>query len=134
MMGLDTNVVVRYLTQDDPRQCKTVNDLLDRAAGSEEPTFRLDTVVLVEIVWVLDSVYGYGRHEISQALTLLLAVRQIDVERRQPAKLALDAFASGSADFADYLIAALDREAGCETTLTFDKTAAKIPGFSLLST
>jgi len=53
---------------------------------------------------------------------------------RQAAKVALDAFASGSADFADYLIAALDREAGCETTLTFDKTAAKIRGFSLLST
>jgi predicted nucleic-acid-binding protein len=134
MMGLDTNVVVRYLTQDEPRQCKAVNDLLDRAARSEEAAFRLNAVVLAEIVWVLESVYEYGRQEISQALTQLLAVRQIEVERRQTAKLALDAFASGAADFADYLITALDREAGCQGTLTFDKTAAKIPGFSLVST
>jgi predicted nucleic-acid-binding protein len=133
MMGLDTNVVVRYLTQDEPRQCKAVNDLLERAARSEEAAFRLNAVVLAEIVLVLESVYRYGREEISRALTLLLTVRQIEGERRQAAKLVLDAFASGAADFADYLIAALDREAGCESTLTFDKTAARVAGFALLA-
>ena len=132
MIGLDTTVVVRYLTQDDPRQCRAVNDLFQKAARSEEAAFWLNSVVLAEVVWVLESVYGYARQEIAQALTLLLAVRQLEVERRQIVKWALDAFASGAADFADYFIAALDRYAGCEATLTFDRTAARVPGFSLL--
>jgi len=121
VIGLDTNVVVRYLTQDDPPQCQAVNDLLERTARSDE------------VAWVLDSVYRYARAEIANALTLLLAVRQIQVERRQAIKSALDAFASGEADFADYLISTLNREQGCEATLTFDKKAAACVGFSLLA-
>jgi predicted nucleic-acid-binding protein len=70
---------------------------------------------------------------IGEALTLLLAVRQIEVERRQTIKSALDAFASGEVDFADYLIAALNRDEGCDVTLTFDKKAGAASGFSLLS-
>jgi predicted nucleic-acid-binding protein len=133
VIGLDTNVVVRYLTQDDPRQCQVVNDLFERAAGSAEVAFLVNTVVLAEVVWVLESVYGYARQVISGALTLLLAARQIEVERRQTIKSALDAFASGDADFVDYLIAALNRDEGCDVTVTFDKKAGAISGFSLLS-
>ena len=133
MIGLDTNVVVRYLTQDDPRQSKTVNDLLERTAHSDEVAFFINSIVLAEVVWVLDSVYRYTRADIAKALTLLLAVRQIQVDRRQTMKSALDAFASGEADFSDYLISALNREQGCEATLTFDKKAATAGGFSLLT-
>ena len=133
MVGLDTNVVVRYLTQDEPRQCQAVNNLLERSAHSEEVAFLINHIVLAEVAWVLDSVYRYSRAEIANALTLLLAVRQIQVERRQAIKSALDAFASGKADFADYLISALNREQGCEATLTFDKKAADCAGFSLLT-
>ncbi|HTT38268.1 MAG TPA: type II toxin-antitoxin system VapC family toxin [Burkholderiales bacterium] len=133
MVGLDTNVVVRYLTQDEPRQCQAVNDLFERTARSEEVAFLINPIVLAEAAWVLDSVYRYARVEIANALTLLLAVRQIQVEPRQAIKWALDAFASGEADFADYLISALNREQGCEATLTFDKKAAACAGFSLLT-
>ena len=133
MIGLDTNVVVRYLTQDDPRQCQMVNALFERAARSHEVAFFLSAVVLSEVVWVLESVYGYTRQKIGEALTLLLAVRQIEVERRQTIKSVLDAFASGDVDFADYLIAALNRDEGCDATVTFDKKAGAVSGFSLLS-
>ena len=133
MIGLDTNVVVRYLTQDDPHQCQAVNDLLERTVRSDEVAFLINPIVLAEVAWVLDSVYRYARAEIANALTLLLAVRQIQVERRQAIKSALDAFASGEADFADYLISTLNREQGCEATLTFDKKAAACVGFSLLA-
>ena len=133
MIGLDTNVVVRYLTQDDPRQCQVANALFERAARSGEVAFFLNAVVLAEVVWVLESVYGYARPKIGEALTLLLAVRQIEVERRQTIKAALDAFATGEADFADYLISALNRDEGCDATVTLDKKAGTVPGFSLLS-
>jgi len=133
MIGLDTNVVVRYLTQDNPHRCQAVNDLLERTARSDEVAFFVNSIVLAEVVWVLDSVYRYAKPDIAKALTLLLAVRQIQVDQRQTIKSALDAFASGEADFADYLISALNREQGCETTITFDKKAAAFAGFSLLT-
>ncbi len=130
MIGLDTNVVVRYLTQDDPLQCRAVNELFERAARKEEPMFRINAIVIAEVVWVLDSVYEYSRGDIAHALTLLLTVRQLEVEVRQTVKAALDAYAAGGADFADYMIGMLNRAAGCETTLTFDKRAAVVSGFA----
>lgn len=134
MIGLDTNVVVRYLTQDDTLQCRAVNRLFDRAAGTQEAQFHINLIVLAEIVWVLDRAYENSRAEIVHALTLLLAARQMNFDARQTIKAALDVYAAGAGDFADYLIAMLNRETGCETTLTFDKKASAAAGFALVPT
>lgn len=132
MIGLDTNVVVRSLTQDDPAQCRAVNELFAAASGADEPRFRISHVALAEVVLVLESIYGYARTDIARALGMLLTTRPIEVEGRQSVKLALDLFASGSADLADGLISLTYLDLDCEVTVTFDRKASALPGMTLL--
>jgi len=119
MVGLDTNVLVRLATNDDPRQAARARALI-RAEG---PAF-VNRATMLEFVWVLQYVYEYAREDIVGAMERLLNVDRVIVEDRLLIERAAALFGRG-ADFADALFAESNVEQGCTTTYTFDKPAAK---------
>ncbi len=131
MTGLDTNVLVRYLTLDDPAQSAQAVEVTEGAARSGEPLF-VSAVVLCELVRVLDRAYGYRKPDIVSAIDGLLRAAQLRFA--DPARLwgALTDFRDGGADFADYLIGREATDAGCSTTLTFDQRLAGEARYQLL--
>lgn len=130
MIGLDTNVLVRYIMQDDPKQSPKATRLIE-SLDSENPGF-IAVVSVVELYWVLTSCYGLGGHEVKRAVEALLRAKQIVVDRADQVLRALRVFDAGKADFADCLIERIASSAGCADTLTFDASAAKYAGMSLL--
>ena len=130
MIGLDTNILVRYLTKDDPIRTPVAIKLL-RSLSSDEPGF-LSLVVITELIWVLRLSYRYGNSEIANVVEALLQSRELIVEQEELVAAALGGFAVGSADFADYLIARAGQLAGCTDIFTFDKRAATFAGMRLL--
>jgi predicted nucleic-acid-binding protein len=122
MIALDTNVIVRYLTHDDPAQTHAAIKLID-SLSAESPGF-LSFIVVVELVWVLDRAYRFKKSEIEQVLGTLLRSKELVVERAEVVAQALRKFSSSRADFADCLIERSDHAAECEETVTFDQKAA----------
>jgi predicted nucleic-acid-binding protein len=131
VIGLDTNVVVRYLAQDDPKQSAAATKLFESVLTADDPGF-VSSVVLCEIAWVLAECYGADRGRIRAAIEGLLAARQIAVEAPDTVRRALRAWGDSSADFADALIGSVAGSHGAAKTVTFDRAAAKLPGFELL--
>jgi predicted nucleic-acid-binding protein len=129
--GLDTNVLVRYLTQDDPRQAALANQLIEDKLSQEAPGF-IALIALVELVWVLEGAYDCDRAAIVAVLQRLLRAKSLVVERAEAAWQAVGAYAAGKADFADCLVERCGVANGCDHTLTFDRTAAKDAGMRLL--
>ena len=133
MIGLDTNVLVRYFAQDEPKQAAAARRLFQTRLTREAPG-HVNVVTLAETCWVLKRLYAAGRAELVQVLENLLAAPNIVVERRALVRKALQAFeASAVAGLSDCLIAQLNGDAGCAQTLTFDRGAAKLDGFEMLS-
>lgn len=130
MIGLDTNVLARYITQDDSKQSPKANRVVE-SLTPEEPGF-VSTVALVELVWVLSSCYDFNRQQVAQTLELLLQTRAIVVENAQVAVRALRTFRQTNADFADCLVERSGQAAGCSRTVTFDLGAVKNAGMTLL--
>ena len=130
MTGLDTNILVRYLTQDDPIQSPAATQILEKRHSEANPGF-ISVVAIAEMVWVLDRGYGFENHEIAGAIERLLQADRLVVEHEQEVFEAMLALRAGHADFADALIGALGSKAGCTSTLTFDRKAARLPGFAL---
>ena len=130
MIGLDTNVLVRYIMQDDPRQSPKATRLIE-SLDLERPGF-VAVVAVVELYWVLTSCYGLGGHDVKRALETLLRSKQIVVDRADQVLRALRVFGDGKADFADCLIERIASSAGCDETVTFDAGASKDAGMSLL--
>ncbi len=130
MIGLDTNVIIRYVVQDDKRQAKMATELIERLT-EDSPGF-LTLVCLTEIVWVLESAYAYDHLEIVALLTKLLQISVLKIERQAVVAAALRVFKDGKADFADCLIERVSGNAGCEKTLTFDVTASKTANMVLI--
>lgn len=130
MIGLDTNVIVRYLVQDDPAQSKVATRIFEDRLTSENHGF-ISCVTLCEVVWVLKRGYKVGRREIASILKGLLDAEELEIESRDIVWRALADFESGKADFSDYLIGQRALSVGATTTFTFDETAAKSPLFSL---
>ena len=131
MIGLDTNVVVRYLAQDNPKQSAAASRLFERVLAPDNPGF-VPVVVLCELAWVLAECYDADRARIRQAIDGLLVAKQVAVETPDVVRKALRAWDESAADFADALIGELARANGADKTVTFDRTAAKLPGFELL--
>ena len=129
MIALDTNVVVRYLVDDDETQSRQAADLMEGAAARGEHLFVGD-LVLCETVWVLASSYGFSREEISGVLTSLLRARALLFSSTDRLARALAAYREGRGDFADYLIREHTRAAGAETVATFDRKLLGDPGFT----
>lgn len=132
MIGLDTNVLVRYVVQDDKKQAAAAGKLIETQCTEASPGF-VSQLVLAELFWVLARGYEYAKPVLIQVLLKLLSSAELEVENADDAWLALRAYESGSADFADYLIGIRGRTAGCESTFTFDKNAAKTGFHTLLS-
>lgn len=130
MIGLDTNVLVRFLVQDDPEQAEAASTLI--AALTEDSPGFVCREVLVELVWVLERAYGLGRDDIAQALDGLLAARELVLEAADHAALALDRYRKGGPGFADQMVVLAGQGAGCRDTVTFDRKAAGLPGMRLL--
>jgi predicted nucleic-acid-binding protein len=130
MIGLDTNVLVRYLAQDDAQQSARASALIE-SLTLEEPGY-VTQVALVEIVWVLSSLYAAGRDEITNVVEGLLRTRELHLEAAETVWKALRLFASSKADFADCLIERTCHDANCEYTATFDAKAAKSAGLRLI--
>jgi predicted nucleic-acid-binding protein len=130
VIGLDSNVLVRYLTQDDPVQSKKADQLVDKALQSGEALY-LNHVVLCEVNWVLAKAYGYGVAELGDTLEKILSAAQFEFEDKNCLWQALAAFRASGADFADCVIGVKNTSAGCTATLTFDKRAGTLPQFSL---
>jgi predicted nucleic-acid-binding protein len=130
MIGLDTNILVRYLAQDDPVQSPKARDIFERRLTEKDPGF-VSVVAMVETVWVLDRAYHLSSQEISAAVERMLQTDVLIVESEQEVFTAMVALRSGEGSFADALIGALATRAGCIRTLTFDHKALRLPGFEL---
>lgn len=131
MIGLDTNVLVRYLAQDDAIQSPRATAIIERQLTEENPGF-VSLVTIVETVWVLDRVYGLSNHEVAQAVERLLQADTLLVQNEQEAFTAMTALKTGTGSFSDALIGALGAWAGCTATLTFDKKVKRLKQFELL--
>jgi predicted nucleic-acid-binding protein len=130
VIGLDTNVLVRYIMQDDARQSLQATRLVE-ALTADLPGF-VPLVVVVELAWVLGSAYGLRRAQIVAAFEGLLRTKEIVVERAEIVWQAVRLFRSGNADFADCLIERSALSAGCERVMTFDRSAATGCGMTLI--
>ena len=128
MIGLDTNVLVRYLVEDDPAQASRAARLIETRCTEDAPGF-VNRVVLCELVWVLESAYDYPRATVAATLESLLRTAELEIDAADAAWPALTAYRGGGVDFSDALIGRLNRNAGCDGTATFDKDAARQDDF-----
>jgi predicted nucleic-acid-binding protein len=128
MIGLDSNILVRYLTQDDPIQLPKATAIIERRLTEENPGF-VCIVAMAETVWVLDRAYGLAMHEIAAAIERMLQTDVLVVENEQEVFTAMIALKEGHGSFADALIVELGARVGCSRTLTFDQKALRLPGF-----
>lgn len=133
MPSLDTNILVRWLTNDDPEQCSAVTSLLKDASHTGETLF-VPITVLLEMEWVLRSRYKFGRDAITTALDALLSVSELEIQAEAAAEVALWLFKNERySDFADCLHVGLAGRAGRRPLLTFDKRASSLTGAALLN-
>jgi predicted nucleic-acid-binding protein len=130
MIGLDTNVLVRYIMQDDPKQSPKANRLIE-SLSAEEPGF-VTVVSIVELYWVLTSCYALTSQQVKEALDVMLRSKEIVVEQAEQIMRALRIVDTGSADLADCMIERIAAAAGCTQTMTFDVGAAKHAGMLLI--
>jgi len=130
MIGLDTNVLVRYIMQDDPKQSPKASALIE-SLNADNLGF-ITLVSIVELYWVLTTSYDLTGQQVKQALEVLLRTKQIIVDRADQVLRALRVFDDSKADFADCLIERTAVSAGCEQTMTFDVGAAKHAGMTLI--
>jgi len=130
MIGLDTNILVRYVAQDDPIQSPKAREMIERRLTEENPGF-ISIVAMVETVWVLERAYELTTHEIVRAVERMLQTDVLVVENEQEVFTAMIALKEGQGSFADAVIAALGARRGCSRTLTFDRKALRLTGFEL---
>ena len=132
MIGLDTNILVRLLVEDDAVQMEQARRFMESRCTPESPGF-INCVVLAELVWVLESFYRFDRARIAAAIESMIAGRDRVVEYHDDVREALAEFKSTSIDFTDAMIGRINRARGCEATATFDRKAARLEGFIRVS-
>lgn len=128
MLGVDTNVLIRYLIRDDQSQYEKARRLIDREVSKGEPVL-LSMLVLLETEWVLRSRYELAKAEIVTAFSALLDTADLTFEDEPSVEHAVYSWKDSAADFADCLIEARNRRLGCRATATFDARALKLTGF-----
>lgn len=129
MTGLDTNVLVRFITRDDAAQSRRADEII-ASVTEKEPGF-VSVVVMTELAWVLERAYDYSKAEIARAIERMLQIEVFQIECEQQVLTAMVALKRGRGSFADALIGELGLRAGCGHTITFDRKAAQLPGFAL---
>jgi len=130
VIGLDANVLVHYVMQDDPCQSPRATHLFE-SLSAEEPGF-VPLVALVELVWVLSASDAQGRAQVATVLDMLLRSKELAVDRAELVSQALARFSAGPADFADALIERTASAAGCTATMSFDTAAVKTASMTLV--
>jgi len=128
MLGVDTNVLVRFLVRDDETQFEKAHKLIKREVTAGHRVF-IGQLVLLETEWVLRSRYGLSKNRIIETISGLLDTADVQFEDEPAIEEALFTWKDAAADFADCLIGAKNRRLGCRATATFDAKAAKLPGF-----
>jgi predicted nucleic-acid-binding protein len=131
MIGIDTNLLLRLIVGDEPKQAVAAREYLRNRCSADEPGY-VCHIVLVELVWTLARAYGYPRERIAAAIEQILETAQLDVESSNDVAAAIKDYRRGVADFADCLLVRASAANGCTHTVTFDRRAAKLPGFELL--
>lgn len=131
MKGLDTNVLIRYLVQDDRTQSAQASRFIETSCTEDNPCY-IGQIVLCELAWVLESNYRQTREEIAAIIEKLLQIGQLEVSTPNVVWRALDDYKKSNADFPDHLLARINESAGCTSTVTFDKKASKQPAFEFL--
>jgi predicted nucleic-acid-binding protein len=131
VIGIDTNVLVRYLTQDDAAQARRVDAFVSQAtdAGTR---LHVDEIVLCELVWVLRGAYRFSKPTVASVIDKIISTALFSFDDRDLLRGALDEYREGAGDFADYVIGRRNSRAGCEQTVTFDRLLSDSPSFSLL--
>ena len=124
MIGLDTNVVIRYLVQDDPVQTAIANRIFEKEMSAANKGL-ICPIVLCEIVWVLLRSYKQKKEKVQEVIRTLLLADNIEMQQRDSVWKALREFEQGTADFSDYLVAHINQECGASVTLTFDRSASQ---------
>jgi predicted nucleic-acid-binding protein len=131
MKALDTNILARYLREDDPVQSKRAAHVIQRAVRQNEPLY-LNHVVLCELVWILSAVYEHRKEEITTVIEALLLTGHFQLEDKSSVEAALEDYKRSNADFSDCLIGRRNRAAGSESTLTFDRGLKSIDTFEVM--
>jgi predicted nucleic-acid-binding protein len=129
VIGLDTNVLVRYLAQDDPKQSADATRLIESL--TEDDRGFVSLIVLAELHWVLRRAYGVEQQDVSTVVRRLLEARELHIQEPELVSRAL-ARVTGNIDFADAVIGELGATAGCDYTATFDRGASQLPTMRLL--
>jgi predicted nucleic-acid-binding protein len=128
MIGLDSNVLLRLLLEDDPEQLRRARDLVLARCSADHPGF-VNAVVLCETLWVLQRAYRVERARVAGMLQALLDSEDLVIEHAGDVRVALDDYRAGKLDLADVLIGAINRHRGCSGTATFDRKASDLQGF-----
>jgi predicted nucleic-acid-binding protein len=131
VIGIDTNILIRFIVQDDAVQTRQVDALLQARLSADDRGF-VSLVTIVEVVWVLRRFYAFSAQQIASAVETILLTESLELQNRQEVYIAMLTLKSGLGSFDDALIAALGTWAGCDRTLTFDRKAQRLPGFELL--
>ncbi|WP_200892406.1 PIN domain-containing protein [Aliterella atlantica] len=128
MIGLDTNVLVRYITRDNEQQWQKAVEIIE----SGQQCF-IANIVLCELVWVLrGKPYQFSKDEILKTLEVMMQSADLKYENRTAVYQALQHTKQGRGDFSDYLIGTVARQLGCQEIVTFDKKLNGESGFQLL--
>ncbi|MDV7272101.1 type II toxin-antitoxin system VapC family toxin [Thioclava sp. A2] len=130
MIALDTNVLVRYLVQDDAAQARIASEVIDSLSDAAQGFVGRE--VLIELVWVLERAYGFNRVEIAAALDGLLAATELYIESADDLGLAIELYRNDGYGFADMMIVAAARRVGAKELVTFDRKAARLRDVRLL--
>jgi len=131
MRGLDTNVLVRFLVRDDLRQAELASSYIRKVTSDGGSCF-INLIVFCELVWVLESAYGYSKQEIANVLEKMLTIRQFEIETKDIVRQAVHDYRRGSGDIADYLIGRVNQSQGCDQTVTFDRSLKRSPFFDVI--
>ncbi|PIQ51872.1 MAG: twitching motility protein PilT [Comamonadaceae bacterium CG12_big_fil_rev_8_21_14_0_65_59_15] len=132
MAALDTNVLVRFLVQDDAKQGLLARELIRSTLAKGEPLF-VPVTVMLELEWVLRSNFGFDKAQIMLTLASLLAASELSFESEKSVEVALELFRQNKADFSDCVHIAISHSAGMTPMWTFDRAASKVDGAKLLS-
>jgi predicted nucleic-acid-binding protein len=132
MIGLDTNILVRFLTQDDPVQSSRARQIIERQLTEENRGF-VSLATMFETAWVLEKIYKLSDREVAETIKGILQIETLFIQNEQEVYTAMVILQTGRGSFADALINALGLWAGCDSTLTFDRKASRLQGFELIA-
>ena len=131
MIGIDTNILIRYLTQDDKEQATLAEKIINKHISKSQSIF-INNIVMCELVWVLARGYKYKKEQIVSVVQQILSTVEFSFEKQNILWETLEEYEQKNLDFSDALIARLNQTYSCETTFTFDESASKCSEFELL--